>query len=229
MNIWLESILHLCYPAYCKGCGTVIKNPTIPLCVICRFDLPLFEASSIVENEVAKTFWGRIPAQWASCFLQMKRGNSARHYLHELKYNGNKTLGVYLAKRFAEGLKQKNPTLKIDVVIPMPLHPKKQAKRGYNQCQPIADGICEVFNCERLDQVIIKTKNLSSQTSKSRLERWKNIAGSFKCIAPDQLVNKKVLLIDDVITTGATMEACALSIIHIKGIELSLAALAYAP
>ncbi|MFY0645104.1 MAG: ComF family protein [Bacteroidia bacterium] len=207
----------------------MIKDPKKPLCISCKFDLPLFEEESLTHNSVAKSFWGRIPAKWVSCYLQLKPSNAAQQILHALKYDGNQDVGLQMALSFAKHLKNLEPTLEIDVVVPMPLHPKKLSVRGYNQCTVLARGISEEFNCSLIEDAIIKTKHVSSQTKKSRQERWGNIKGSFQCIKPWKFKNKKVLLIDDVITTGATMEACALSILNIDGVEISLAGLAYAP
>jgi ComF family protein len=229
MKIWLKSLLHICFPVNCVSCGTAVPKASKPLCVLCLYSLPLFEEHSLTHNSVAKSFWGRVQLQWATCYLQMAKKSSTRLLLHQLKYKGNKQIGLYMGERFAKNLTINHPTIKIDIIIPLPLHPKKKIKRGYNQCTYLALGMQKILKCELDENTLIRTVYETSQTEKNRLNRWENVKDSFSCINPNKLANKKVLVLDDVITTGATLEACISTITDIPGIEISVAALAYAP
>jgi len=148
--------------------------------------------------------------------------------MHNLKYRGKKQVGIYLGKQFGKELLKSDFYQSVQVVIPVPMHPKKQQKRGYNQSDLIAEGIAMAMNAELQTNNLVKVLNTSSQTKKSRYKRWENVKDVFQVRDEVLLKNKHVLLVDDVITTGATIEACAHRLANIEGVTISVASLAYA-
>ena len=145
--------------------------------------------------------------------------------IHDFKYRGNKDIGIYLSKMVAEKMLQSNRFKNIDYLIPLPLFAEKEYKRGFNQAKIICDGMAEVMNVPVMDKNVIRIHFTETQTRKHRTERWENVAESFKVLHTGPLINKHVLLVDDVITTGATLEACAQKMIAIDGIKISIATL----
>lgn len=148
--------------------------------------------------------------------------------MHNLKYRGKKQVGIYLGKLYGKELKKSDLFNTIQVVVPVPMHPKKQQKRGYNQSALIAEGLAAAMNAEVQIDNLIKVSNTSSQTKKSRYNRWQNVKDVFQINDETLLEDKHILLVDDVITTGATIEACAQQLVKIKGVTVSVASLAYA-
>jgi ComF family protein len=172
-------------------------------------------------------FWGRIPVRNISSFIYFAKGSRYQHILHELKYNGQKNIGTEMGRMFGNELKDTGFSC-ADLILPVPLHHTRQRKRGYNQSELIARGMSDILHIPVLTSLIIRTMDTLSQTRKSRFERWENVHSVFRCNNPEAIRNKHVLLVDDVITTGATLEACADCILSIEGITVSIASLAFA-
>jgi ComF family protein len=179
------------------------------------------------ENEVAQMFWGRIPVERATSFMYFVKGSRYQQILHELKYNGQRQIGPAMGRMFGSELKN-TPFSTAEIIIPVPLHPSKLKKRGYNQSELIALGIGEVLHLPVETAMISRTADTRSQTHKSRYERWENVRYIFHCGNPEALKDKHVLLVDDVITTGATLEACATCLVPVEGIKISMVSLAFA-
>jgi len=148
--------------------------------------------------------------------------------IHQLKYKGNQEIGIYLGKLMGEQLLNSGRFNHIDVIIPLPMHPDKQKKRGYNQAEILANGLSQKMNIPVLNKIILRSKKTSTQTKKQRLERWTNVDGTFEIQNVQSIIGKHILLIDDVITTGATLEACSNTILSIENTKLSIAVLAHA-
>jgi ComF family protein len=199
----------------------------IVLCLKCLADLPRTGFHQDPENEVAQMFWGRIPLNQVSSFIYFAKGSRYQHILHELKYNGQKRIGIEMGRMFGNELKN-TPFSGVDLIHPVPLHHKKQKKRGYNQSELIASGLAEILHLPVATTFISRKDDTLSQTRKSRYERWENVQHIFRCENPDAIRNKHILLVDDVITTGATIEACVSSILGCEGVTVSVASLAYA-
>ena len=177
------------------------------------------------NNPIEKIFWGRLPLVSATAQYYFTKESLIQHLMHELKYKGNKELGLQLGKLIGNDLKQTHRFCHVDALIPLPLFPAKEKRRGYNQATILCEGIAQVLNREVLTDVIVRTKHTETQTKKGRMERWQNMEGKFELLNSHKIEDKHVLLVDDVITTGATLEACGQELITARNIRLSIATL----
>ena len=198
------------------------------LCTKCLFHLPKTNFHLHENNPVSRVFWGRVELNAATSYLFFSKQGKTQRLMHNLKYRGKKQVGIYLGNKFGKELKKSELYNTVQVVIPVPMHPKKQQKRGYNQSDLIAEGIALAMNAEIQVDNLVKVHNTTSQTKKSRYKRWENVKDVFQVRNEALLQNKHILIVDDVITTGATIEACAHRLSSIKGITISVASLAYA-
>ena len=180
------------------------------------------------NNPVEKIFWGRIPLTAAMSEFYFSKGTVIQHLVHEFKYKGNKDVGMYLGAMMGRSLVGNNRFNKIDALVPLPLFADKEHKRGFNQARILCEGISEVMNIPVITGNVVRKRFTQTQTKKHREERWQNVEGSFKVDSIAQLKEKHILLVDDVITTGATLEACGKEILNINNVQLSVATLAYA-
>ena len=224
----LKHILHLLYPNLCINCNKSLVQTERYLCLNCQLTLPETNDHLTHENSVEKTMWGRIPFQRAFSFLYFNQKGVTQRLLHELKYGGNEELAQYLGELYAIRIKQTAQNHGIDAIIAIPLHPSKLKKRGYNQSFAFAEGIAKVLEIENLSSAVERTKATDTQTKKSRSERWKNVSSVFYIKNAEALNKKHILLVDDVITTGATIESCGLEIIKNANCTLSIASIAFA-
>jgi ComF family protein len=222
---YIRSLLNIVYPHCCAACGNVLYHNEDILCLDCYDDLPRTQFHLNADNEVARIFWGRIPVINATSFMYFTRESRYRQILHELKYHGNRQIGIEMGKLFGLELRE-TPFSEIDLIHPVPLHRVKLRQRGYNQSELIALGMSEVMNKPFETNLITRTKRTGTQTKKSRYERWQNVKDTFHIPEPDFFCHKHVLLIDDVITTGATIEACAEALLNVEGTRISIASLA---
>jgi ComF family protein len=231
MNTALQSYFQgfagLIFPRFCAACGQALYRNENILCMGCYAELPRTGFHHDPENEVAQMFWGRVPAENATAFMYFAKGSRFQQILHELKYNGQKQIGGAMGRMFGNELKN-TAFSTADMIIPVPLHPSKLKSRGYNQSELIAKGISEILHLPLETELISRNADTKSQTHKSRYERWENVSHIFQCKNPAVLKNKHVMLVDDVITTGATLEACASCLVQIEGIKISLVSLAFA-
>jgi len=222
-----DSFFHLLFPHVCSGCGSDMLNKESLLCMRCIDAMPETNFEIHANNPVEKKFWGRLPFQQATAQYYFIRESLMQRLMHQFKYKKNKELGTQLGRMMGESLKKSN-RFTIDALIPLPLFPAKEKKRGYNQATILCEGIAESLQVPVLSDVIIRSQHTDTQTKKGRIERWQNMEGKFVLAKPGAIANKRVLLVDDVVTTGATLEACALELLKGKNVELSIAALCYA-
>ena len=228
LRSWLNSIVNLFYPRVCAACGETLLKDEETVCLKCRYLLPRTGYERNPDNPMAQTFYGRVPFHAVTaCFFFSKQGK-VQHLIHELKYKGNKDAGVFLGQQIGESIKDAPLFQGIDYLIPVPLHPKREKKRGYNQSLMIARGIHEVTDIPIGDKYLIRAVNTATQTRKSAEERYQNVKDIFEVRFADELKGKHVLLIDDVLTTGATLESCAHQLESIPGITISAATAACA-
>jgi len=196
------------------------------VCMHCLTHLPRLQMHDERDNAVEKLFWGRIDLEAATAFLSMPRNGISHRLIHRLKYHGDQEVGERLGALFAHELLESERMKGIDVIVPVPLHPKKLHVRGYNQCDCIAKGMAETLGAEVSFNNLTRTHFSASQTRRGRISRWSNVKDIFWVREPEKFENKRILLIDDVITTGATIEACASALRKINGVQLSVGALA---
>lgn len=224
----LQHILHLLYPNLCLNCNKSLVQTERYLCLICQLNLPETNDHLVKENSVEKTMWGRIPFERAFSFLYFNQKGVTQRLLHELKYRGNEELAVYLGEIYAARIKQTAQNHGIDAIVAVPLHASRLKKRGYNQSFAFAEGIAKGLNIENLSTAVERRKATDTQTKKSRAERWKNVSSIFCVTQANLLQQKHILLVDDVITTGATIESCGQEIIKAVDCTLSIASIAFA-
>lgn len=220
-------LAHLLFPVVCSACGLTLHQGEKAICTHCINDLPYTDFHLYSANQVAKQFWGRIPCDAAMAMLYFKRGSKTQHLIHHLKYEGKTELGEILGGLLGERLKLSNQYKAIDTIIPVPLHAKKERSRGYNQCQHIANGLANSLRLSVSNDILLRKKQTSSQTSKSRYTRYENIQSVFQVNSAESIQNKHILLVDDVITTGATLEGCGNSLFNSGIRKLSIVALAF--
>ena len=177
---------------------------------------------------VAQLFYGRVKIEFATSFFYFSKGSKYQSLLHNLKYKGMKELGAEIGMQFGIDLLQSDDFLSVDVICPVPLHPQKEKKRGYNQSWWIASGIATQMQRTLSDDNLKRVTATETQTKKTRFERWQNVEGIFELNDPEAFSGKHILLIDDVITTGSTLEACAQSILSKTDARVSIATLATA-
>jgi ComF family protein len=221
------AIQHLLYPHFCSGCGVDFISSKEFLCAKCNSSLPLTQFSHIPFNPIEKIFIGRVPVHAAGSMYYFTKSSLLQHLLVQLKYNNNKEAGFFLGRQLGYLLKETQRFNSIDCVIPLPLHPKKQYQRGYNQVDLIGDGITSIWQKPLFKTAISRIIFTKTQTHESRISRWENMEGIFKVEDTALLKGKHVLLIDDVITTGASLESCGSAILAVPGTRLSIVTVAY--
>lgn len=218
----LTDFVDVIYPAACVGCHTpLVKNENL-ICTSCLANLPRTGFELLPENPLTQFFVGRFKFEKAASFLFFEKGGSIQNILHALKYQGRQEAGIRLGEVAATALKKSTFLNGIDVIVPVPLHPKKLAKRGYNQSLMLAQPISIICGIELDTTSLVRSLFSETQTRKSRFARWLNVKDIFEIKNPATFKNKHVLLIDDVVTTGSTVEACATKLAAIEGCKVSL-------
>lgn len=223
-----NSTLHLFYPHVCTGCGSDLLSAENLICIRCINNLPFTNFAQFANNPIEKDFWGRIPLVAAYSQFYFSKEFLIQHLIHQLKYRGNTQIGFYLGEIMGKTLLSNNRFNTIEALIPLPLFQEKEHKRGYNQAAILCNGISSVINKPVLNNVVIRQLATETQTHKHRTERWENVKDSFKLINENELNAKHLLLVDDVVTTGATLEACGNIILQTGNVKLSIATLACA-
>lgn len=200
---------NLIFPKLCAACGNTLLKQEHIICTSCQFNLPKTNFHLHQDNDICRVFWGRIQIEMAAAFYKFSKKSKVQHLLHQLKYKGNKEVGELVGELYGYELKKAPLFEGIDVIIPVPLHPKKKKIRGYNQSEWIAKGLSKTMDIELDTTSVYRKVHTQTQTKKARYDRWENVDSIFGINHPEKLKNKKVLIVDDVITTGATIEACA--------------------
>jgi ComF family protein len=219
----LHDFIDLVFPNCCPGCDQPLVSGEQHLCTSCEVDLPLYPAN----EDILQNFAGRLNLDEARAFLKFYHGGIAQNLLHHIKYKGDQELGEYLGRMFIQHLRKESAFNNVEVVVPVPLHKSKLRARGYNQSEVLAKGIADVLGITVDTSSVVRIKKSETQTRKDRAARWQNVSGIFT-LTNGNLQGKRVLLVDDVITTGATLEACGETILAAGASSLSVAALAAA-
>lgn len=222
-----ESFLHLLFPHICAGCGSDLLDRDMQLCLRCLERLPLTHFERYPHNPVEKIFWGRLPLAGASAQYYFTKESLVQHLMHQFKYRQHRELCFQLGSMMGDQL-WRSGRFDVDALVPLPLFPGKERKRGYNQAGILCEGLSETMHLPILHDVVTRPQHTETQTKKGRIERWKNIDGKFILKDPEQLRGKHILLVDDVVTTGATLESCGLELLKAGNVELSIATLCIA-
>jgi ComF family protein len=228
VQIYLRDLFGLFYPNLCLACGRQLTRGEEHICTYCFFHLPKTWFHNDAENPVFRSFWGRVDVEMAAAYLFFNKGNQVQKLMHSLKYKGDKELGIYLGRLYGVELSQSDHYSGVDVIIPVPLHHKKLRQRGYNQSEMIGIGLAKSLNVEMNPNILKRAASTQTQTRKNRFQRWQNVESSFMVKKKEMAVDKHLLLVDDVVTTGATLEACASSLLAIEGVKVSCCAIAWA-
>ncbi len=224
----LTDFISLFFPRYCLGCSeSLVKGEDI-LCTMCLLELPKTDYHLQQGNPIEQKLFGRIPIQHAWAFLKFKKRGTVQHLLHQLKYNNHPEIGVVLGKVFGKALSDSGFTGAFDLIVPVPLHQSRLLKRGYNQSAKFAEGLSSLLKIPWDESISIRRERTSTQTKKSRMQRWENVKDVFTVSQNSKISGKRILLVDDVITTGATLEACGQHLIAAGCAELSIAVIAEA-
>ncbi len=219
---------HLFYPHICVGCGSDLLREDYHLCHECIANLPITGFAMHANNPVEKIFWGRLPLAAATSEMYFSKGSMLQNIIHEFKYRGNKKIGKDCGRRLGASLKNSVRFNDVDGIVALPLFAKKEQQRGFNQAMILCEGIVEVFKVPIIMKNVQRIYATETQTRKRRVQRWQNVSDSFIVANPESLKDKHVLLVDDVITTGATIEACGREILKVPGVRLSIASFAFA-
>ena len=226
LKAWLKALTHIFFPDLCYTCNRTLMESESFLCSYCICKLPLTNYHLRTSHLLEQQFRGKFPYEKVTAFLHFEKDSIIQEMIHQIKYRNGESLGRWAGNLMAEEIISSGFFNNIDVIVPVPLHRKKLKERGYNQAEVIAQGVAEVcklpINRQALQKVIYNT----SQTKKGRYERWLNSEGAFKVTTPEDFAGKHVLLIDDVITTGATISMCAQCIRECAGVRISVLSLA---
>lgn len=224
----LSDLLSLLFPELCCGCGCHLNRGESGICGTCLFQLPYTDHHLYAENRTSRHFWGKIPFHAAMSLLYFRKGERVQRIIHHLKYSGRKETGIRLGLLMGKQLRQTSFYMDIELIIPVPLHKIKEKKRGYNQSSCIAEGIAMALNLPVGEKVVSRKTATESQTGKGRYDRQENMQHAFCILNSSAVEGRHVLLVDDVITTGATIEACAAELHKCNIRKLSIIAAACA-
>ncbi|MGJ8591794.1 MAG: ComF family protein [Aquaticitalea sp.] len=222
------NLLNLFFPQVCLACDAHLNDNEKLICTFCRDELPITNFHPVKENAVSKRLYGRVNFQYATSLLWFNKKGKVQHLLHNLKYKGHEEVGVFLGKWLGEELSKTELNGAIDVVVPVPLHKSRLRKRGYNQVDKFGREIAKALSSDYDSKTLIKTKATATQVFKDRLKRLLTHQEDFAIADSKSLKGKHILLVDDIITTGATIEACVDQLLKIEGVTISVASMAIA-
>ena len=223
---WIRDFFSLFYPDYCIACGARTVSSERFLCSSCELHLPRTGDAFVSPNPTERLFWGRLPVTAAAAYFQFRKGGGVQLLVHQLKYKDRPDIGRHFGRIFGEELKQNPIFSTVDALVPIPLHPKRLRQRGYNQSREIAEGIAASLQKPVRPDILIRRTATQTQTKRSSFQRWENVSSVFSVADSARLEGLHLLLVDDVITTGSTMEAAASALLEVPGVRVGLAALA---
>ena len=227
-NSWLTDFIRLLFPPCCVVCEDALSIGEACLCLKCLLNMPKTNYHLVADNELEKRFWGKFPIERASAYFHYVKGSDFDKILFELKYHGQKEVGEYMGRYMANDLLVSGFFNEIDIIVPVPLHKKREKERGYNQSEWIASGISKITGIPVNTNSIKRVEANSTQTRKSVWDRWENVQNLFAVVSSSELQGKHILLVDDVLTTGATIVSCASKIMEVRGVRISVLTLAAA-
>ena len=223
-----ESIINLFFPKVCSGCSSFLLSNENVICTVCRHDIPLTNHHLNPENDAFKKFYGRIPVIHTSALFYFHKKGIVQELIHNLKYKGHEEISAILGEWYAEDLKTIELLQSADEIIPVPLHRRKLKERGYNQVTAFGTALSSSLNIDYNDSLLIRNVYSKTQSKKNLLGRTEGIESTFDVSFTEKDHNKHFLLIDDVITTGSTLEACSRALLKIPGSKISIVCMAMA-
>ena len=224
----LKLLINLFFPEVCYACLRFLSDNENFICTHCRHDLPVTNFHFNNSNAVKKVLYGRAIIENGTALFRFEKKGLVQQLIHGLKYKGYQNIGFALGNWLGAELKTVQAYKNIDLVIPVPLHKSKLKKRGYNQVSKFAQQIAQALNATYTDQVLLKTSQSASQVNKKRWSRWNNTNTLFALNNKTKIENKHILIVDDVITTGATLEACINVLQQANNVKISIATIAIA-
>lgn len=227
-NTYLADFISLLFPQLCAACRANLVGNEYLLCTDCLYNLPFTNFHLLPDNIVAQQFWGKMPVEAAYALYYFTKGGKIQELMHQFKYNGMQEIGILLGNIAGGQLSSNHIFNSVDVIIPVPLHKKRMRIRGYNQSACFAAGLAQKLNAMVELDNLIRVVATETQTRKSRFARFENMREVFVVKDPERLKNKHILLVDDTVTTGATLEACGTQLLKVEGVKLSIATIAYA-
>lgn len=224
----LADFVGLLFPSVCLACGQSLRRGEQHLCTGCRAEMPYtdFHRLPPAENPLGRRFWGKLPVRYVLSYLRFVQHGRVQELLHQLKYQGQRGVGVALGELYGAELAGSGLAQQFDLIVPVPLHRRKLARRGYNQAAAFAEGLGTGLALPHRADALRRTEHTASQTRKNRAQRWQNVATVFEAAEPTEIIGRRVLLVDDVLTTGATLEACGLALLAAGAAEISIATIA---
>lgn len=226
---YFSYLIQMVYPNNCLLCeANLLKNENC-ICTICEVKLPYTNYHLLKDNPIEKKLWGRVKIEDAASLLFFEKGLSVQQLISNLKYKNRQDIGEKLGEIYAHTiLNASSEFLKVDAIIPVPLHEKKLRKRSYNQCTTFALQLGKIWNKPVFSKAVKRNTNTISQTGKNRISRWENVSNIFEVVQSKKIENKHILLVDDVMTTGATLEALAYKILEVPNTKVSILVMASA-
>ena len=224
-------MLNLFFPNICLGCDLPLLKYEKLICTSCRHQLPVLPQQNFNNSNMKSLFYGRIPVKNATALLRFEKKGITQRLMHQLKYKGQYELSTFFGEWLGEELTFQDQYCSFDMVIPVPLHKTRLKKRGYNQVEGFGKAIASKLNIPYRDDVLLKKTQTHSQVFKQRVRRILSVTGGdgvFLLDRPESIVDNHILLVDDIVTTGATLENCALELLNAKGIRISFATIAIA-
>ncbi|MGI4740237.1 MAG: ComF family protein [Janthinobacterium lividum] len=223
-------LVALFFPRACLACHEPLVAGEAHLCTTCRTELPYTDYHLLppAHNPLARRFWGKLPVQHRLSYLRFLRHGRVQELLHQLKYRGQEGVGRALGQLYGAELAAAGLGPEFDLIVPVPLHRRKLARRGYNQAEAFATGLAAALPCSSAAHALRRTEHTATQTRKGRTERWQNVATVFEVAQPAIVAGRHVLLVDDVLTTGATLEACGAALLAAGARAVSIATIACA-
>ena len=221
-----QSLINLFFPRVCSGCNSILLTEETVICTTCRHEIPLTQFHHNPNNEAISKFYGKVPIEFAAALFYFQKKGIVQEMIHKLKYKGHEEIGTAIGFWYAEELKSLPQIKTVDCIIPVPLHPKKLRERGYNQVTTFAKTLSESLNISYNERVLVRNIYSKTQTKKSMLKRSELNTAVFDVHFGDSMIGKHFLLIDDVITTGATLEMCSRALLKIPGAKVSIVCMA---
>ena len=225
---FIDDFISLLFPRLCYACGNHLMRNESLICTECYVAIPRTNYHCIKDNPVEQLFWGRCMIEKAAAFSYYNKGSRIRKLIHNLKYNGIKEVGFELGRIYGLSLQASGFIDDIDLIIPVPLHPSKKKLRGFNQSEIISSGIADATGLSVDFDTLVRRAVSATQTKRSRYERWTNVEGIFQISEVASITGKHILLVDDVITTGSTIESCTIELLKLERVKVSVVALAFA-